>query len=488
MFSVSNKGVKIIKKVALLSFLCIMGSCSKLVEIPAPTNAITEENVYATDETAISVLTGIYTKMGNINSSRIFTGNLGISAICGLSVDELTLWSGVTSAKHIAYYQNALSVINKTGSDYWAPLYNYIVTCNAALEGLGSSNTLTPSIRRQLQGEAKFMRAFFYFYLVNLFGDVPLAITSDYRVNSVLARAPKATVYQQIISDLKDAKELLNTNFLDGSLLNISGDRLRPTKWAAMSLLSRAYLYTGDWANAEQQSDSVIQQASIFSLTSLGNVFLKNSSEAIWQLQPMVVGHNTEDGWTFIIPSTGPSNINGTRGYPFFLSNQLLGSFETGDNRRAIWVDSTVAHGITYFFPYKYQSAKINAPITEYLMVFRLAEQYLIRAEARAQTNNISGAESDINNVRNRAGLGNTMAADKGSLLAAILQERRVELFTEWGHRWFDLKRTNNIDEVMTGTTPGKANGVGWQSYQQLYPLPLSDVQEDLYLVQNPGY
>ena len=113
----------------------------------------------------------------------------------------------------------------------------------------------------------------------------------------------------------------------------------------------------------------------------------------------------------------------------------------------------------------------------------------MIRAEARAQIGNISGAQSDLNTVRNRAGLADTPAGDQASLLAAILDERRHELFSEWGHRWFDLKRTGKIDEVMSLVTPIKSGGVTtWHSYQQLYPLPLSELQRAPNLVQNSGY
>jgi hypothetical protein len=121
-------------------------------------------------------------------------------------------------------------------------------------------------------------------------------------------------------------------------------------------------------------------------------------------------------------------------------------------------------------------------------MLLRLAEQYLIRAEARAQLNNVNGAQSDLNTIRSRAGLSIIMPNDKNTLLDAILHERKVELFTELGHRWFDLKRTGHVDAVMSIEAPKKINGMGWKSYQQLYPLPLTDLQRDQNLVQNPGY
>ncbi len=475
--------------VLVISFL--ISGCKKFVDVPAPTKSITDDNVYTSDYTAIAVLTGMYTKMGYSGGGDPFTGTFGISLMSGLSADEFTLYSGVLNLPHTAYYRNALNATTNGGfgSEFWNPLYNYIYSTNAAIEGLNASFSLTPAVKKQLLGEAKFLRAFYYFYLVNYFGDVPLTTTTDYKINSTLSRIPQADVYQQIITDLKDAQELLSISYLDESLLKSTAEKVRPTKWAATALLARVYLYIKDYANAEIQAGVTINSGS-FSLTALNNTFLKNSSEAIWQLQPIGYGRNTEDGWTFIIPPTGLSEPNGDQGNPVSLSNQLLNSFESNDQRSidGNWVNSVDVNGTTFKYPFKYKSANLGDPVTEYFMVFRLGEQYLIRAEARAELNKITEAQSDVNAIRIRAGLSNTIANDKPSLLTAILHERQVELFSEWGHRWFDLKRTNNIDAVMTVVTPLKANGAPWKSYQQWHPLSFNELNSDPNLTQNSGY
>ena len=127
--------------------------------------------------------------------------------------------------------------------------------------------------------------------------------------------------------------------------------------------------------------------------------------------------------------------------------------------------------------------------MTEYIMVLRLGEQYLVRAEARAQLNKINEAKSDLNAIRTRAGLPNTTAMDQSSLLAAILDERRHELFCEWGHRWFDLKRRGQVDAVMSVITPLKSNGaIQWRSYQQYYPITQGELDKAPNLTQTPGY
>jgi starch-binding outer membrane protein, SusD/RagB family len=186
----------------------------------------------------------------------------------------------------------------------------------------------------------------------------------------------------------------------------------------------------------------------------------------------------------YFILTTAPTSAN-----PFELSNLLLTAFEANDNRKVSWVGSILSGGITYNYPNKYKKGNFDVaqPITEYSMVLRLAEQYLIRAEARAKQNNLSGAIADLDTIRTRANL--PKLADnlsKDQVLAATEQERRIELFTEWGHRWLDLKRTNRIDAVMTNVAVKK--GTTWNSDWQYYPIPLTDIQRNRNLMQNTGY
>ena len=203
---------------------------------------------------------------------------------------------------------------------------------------------------------------------------------------------------------------------------------------------------------------------------------MANSSEAIWQIQqtndPSI---NTNEGNTFILTAAP---------YYVSLSNYLLNAFEANDNRQSHWVGSYTDGVTTWFFPYKYKVQASSGPVvTEYSMVFRLAEQYLIRAEARAEQNtNISGALSDLNVIRSRAGLASINTNDKDSLLTLIQHERQVELFSEWGHRWFDLIRTGKADAVLGSEKPN------WKSTAKLFPIPLVEIQENPKITQNPGY
>jgi hypothetical protein len=141
-------------------------------------------------------------------------------------------------------------------------------------------------------------------------------------------------------------------------------------------------------------------------------------------------------------------------------------------------------NGQTYSCPYKYRIKGGTTDAAEYNVVFRLAEQYLIRAEANAHNGKINDAVADINVIRNRAGLPPvTNGIGLDSCLSIIMQERRKEFFTEWGHRWFDLKRTNRID---TELKLSKADE--WQTHDRLYPIPLLEMQANPSLIQNDGY
>lgn len=487
-----NTSTSIIVSILLLIIMSI--GCTKLVEVNPPVTDVNAENVYTNDATATAVLTGMYSRMAQGAGS--FTGINGLSVRAGLSADEFALFGNVTTPRLLAYYQNNLSAVTGFGTEFWAGWYQSIYYCNAALEGLAASNFLSEGVKRQLIGEAKFLRAFFHFYLVNTFGDVPVVLTTDYTVNSFVTRTPREQVLQQIITDLKDAEEFLSEDFLNGSLQPYDGtaERARPSKWAARAMLARAYLYSKNYTNAEQKATEVIN-ASVFSLANTSDVFLRadlDNKEAIWQLQPVVAGWNTEDARVFVLSgSFGNSR-------PVQLSKSLLEAFEPGDNRRSNWVRDTVIRGSSIKYIFKYKSAKLDNPVTEYLMVLRLAEQYLIRAEARAALNKLQEAVEDINILRTRARAEPTVdvpdplpALDAGALsqsqiLDKVRAERRIELFSEWGHRWFDLKRTNSIDSVMTVAAPIK--GGTWESYKQLYPIPNTEIERNKNMVQNTGY
>jgi hypothetical protein len=477
---------RVIPVMLIGQFLLPLESCKKFVTVDSPVTSTNASNVYATDATAAAVMTNIYAEM---SQSQITDGGgpTSLSLFAGLSADELTLYSNSAGLTYNAYYTDALTTTPALTTDYWKIFYPIIYIPNAAIEGLANSTTLTPAVQQQVMGEAKFMRAFCYFYLVNLYGDVPLVLGSNYAVNDTLSRTDKSKVWQQIIMDLEDAQGLLSENYLNADALTTTDSRVRPTKWAATALLARAYLYTDDWTDAKNQADLIINNSTLYGLDTLNGVFLTNSSEAIWQLQPVTTGFDTQDALGFIIPPSGPDPYS----YPVYLSQTLLNSFEPGDQRRADWVDSTIIDTTVYYYVFKYKNNTQNAPVTESTTLLRLAEQFLIRAEAEANGagNGISAAVTDLNVIRIRAGLNPYSGPmDQASVLSAIYHERQVELFTEWGHRWLDLKRTSSVDPVMGVGGECAAKGGTWNTDWAFYPIPLTDLQADPKLVQNNGY
>jgi hypothetical protein len=476
--------LKVNFKILIVVFIIAIISCKKLVEIPAPTNSITTEQSYGTNALAISSVLGMYDYMSWNRNSSTYVNNW-ITINVGMASDELKAYGGNTT-----FEKNMLFPDNGDVSLFWNGPYFSIYQANGAIEGLQASTSVTEAVKRQLTGEAKFVRAFAHFYLVNIFGDVPLVTSTSYATNSNLPRTPVNKVFEQIIQDLKDAQELLSDKYAksDGGFYTASVNRTRPNKAAATALLARVYLYMKDWANAEIQASTVINNSSVYGLVpDLNNTFLASiepniNTEAIWQLEVANIGsYSTKEGNIFI-PGDNQTVA------PYFLSTQLLDAFEPGDLRKTAWVGITtpIIDGVpsTYYYPAKFK-VRQGSPgnITEYYMPLRLAEQYLIRAEARTQLNKLLEAIADLNIIRARANLpALSDSLTQTQVVSAVAQERRIELFAEWGHRWFDLKRTGQLDNVLGVLKPT------WQPYAKLFPIPLSEMQTDPKLVQNPGY
>jgi starch-binding outer membrane protein, SusD/RagB family len=443
-----------------------------LVQAPPAKNTITTSAVFADSADATSAVLGLYIHILQAGISFLNGDN---TVYCGLSADELYPTTGVQDDNQ--FYTNAISTTtNGTLNGFWNTGYNLIYQANACIEGLEASTSISLSLKNKLLGESELMRALCYFHLVNMFGAVPLVTTTNYEINAVLPRTSVDSVYRQIISDLNSAQNLIPITYP-------TAGRVRPNQYAATALLAKVYLYLKQWPNAEAQATQVINSGLYTLESNLDSVFLAVSNEAIWQFQPIVAGNETAEGATFVpgINSIIPSYV---------ISNFLLNSFEVGDQRRYNWVDSNIVNGQNYFYPYKYKLGHDGnlTPIENY-MVFRLGEQYLIRAEARAEQGNIAGADSDLNIIRRRAGLLNYPATIQTDLLTTIAHERKIEMFCEWGNRWYDLKRTDSVNTVMG--FPGNvcaAKGGSWNTDWQLYPIPFGELQTNQFLTQNPGY
>lgn len=453
----------------IISCVLFSTSCKKLVELDPPQNKIETALAFDTDASATAAVIalynyGIFNVMVPLQQAITFYG--------GVSADELH-YTPTTSPDITEFENNKISINNGTNASFWSNAYAELLAVNTAVTGITNASTLTPSVRSQLLGEAKFFRAWVNFYLVNYYGGVPLT-GNEPLANAVLPRATADAVWASIIADLRDAQNLLPVTYV-GTLNS------RVNQLAATALLARVYLYRKDYANAEAQATQVISSGA-YTMSTTPNVFINTSKETILQFA-------TFYGFSSFVQSyrTSPSAVAGTLP-TYTLTSNIANSFEAGDNRKANWVDSAISGTKFYRInKYKVYTAATAGAGNEYNVVLRLAEQYLIRAEARAQLGNLSGSAADVNMIRNRAGLANLSTANSASgatLLNAVAQERKVEFFGEYGHRWLDLLRTGQANAVISPLKPSTWNA----TRSLLFPIPDAQRQQNPALTQNPGY
>tara|TARA_R110002049_G_scaffold277220_1_gene455688 strand:- start:19262 stop:20698 length:1437 start_codon:yes stop_codon:yes gene_type:complete len=462
----SMKKISRVFKIWILCLILItITSCESFVEIDPPKNTLISQTVFEDVATIESALANIYYKM---REEGMVSGNFGLSVLMGSYADELDYYG--VNIDFLKLYNHNVSASDATVSNWWSTAYNIIYAANDILDGIEQSIVLDTDDRDRFKGQALFVRGYMHSLLVMIYGDIPYIETTDYITNNSVFRIEEDIIYEKIIIDLTDAVSLLNDT-------DTTGEHVIPNQSAANALLARMYLYTENWEKAEETSSKLI---SSFSLEpDVDDVFLKNASETIWQFKPGGPNiKNTQEGQVLIItfiPTQG-----------FAISDNLFSAFEAGDLRATNWINSiTSSDGLTTLnYAYKYKET-INSASTslEYSIIFRLAEQYLIRAEARAYLDDVSGATQDINIIRNRAGLGETTANTKNDLLEAIFKERQLELFTEHGQRWFDLKRTERASDVL------QLLKTNWKNTQVLLPIPDTELLVNSNLKpQNSGY
>ncbi|WP_119790838.1 RagB/SusD family nutrient uptake outer membrane protein [Flavobacterium anhuiense] len=455
------------KRVIVLSvvLLCFLG-CDSFVEVDLPPSQLTSEIVFRETSSADAAMSDVYAKL---RDQGIINGSIdGMTSQLGSYADELRFF-GNSSATGSYFYNNNLLPTTRTIADWWRTSYNSIYACNAIIEGLKSSKEIPQDAKDIITGEALFVRSLQYFYLVNLYGPIPLITGTDYKQNAVAQRQTIGEVYAKIETDLLLTVSIIPEKYRDAL-------RIRPNKGTARALLARVYLYEGKWKEAGNQASEVISDPLYKWEPDLNKVFFKESTATIFQLMPSAAGGNTIESTVFYFTSGPPSRVA--------LSQTLMSGFEPGDQRLPKWIATvTKGTGGPYYRPFKYKNNINTGTSIEYSIVFRLAETYLIRAEALARQEILTEALSDLNFIRNYAGLPKSTAATQQEIINAILHERQVELFTEQGHRFFDLKRTGNLDAILK---PSKPN---WETSDALMPLPETELLLNPALgPQNPGY
>lgn len=340
-------------------------------------------------------------------------------------------------------------------------------TINCANQVIRAAETLqdpllSSSNRKQYMGEAYFIRALCYFDLSRLWGGVQLITrpTMSSFDNLNITRSSLDETRNQVLEDLNTADTLLTE----------TTNRNRATRKTVYALKARLFLYMNDWANAETFASKLITDNN-YELVSPYNAFfannVKNTKESIFELAYSATDQNDHSMWW-----QPPVNSGRREWAPTDELVSLLNDPATGGNRKTM-IARTSPPGNLWYGNMYYRN-----PRTDPAFILRIAEMYLIRAEARARLNRITEGLADLNAVRKKAGLIASSASTKEELLLAVEQERRLEFAFE-PHRWFDLVRTGRLDDVL---------GVSDQN-KWVMPIPINEVQASGgMLEQNPGY
>ncbi|WP_375434259.1 RagB/SusD family nutrient uptake outer membrane protein [uncultured Hymenobacter sp.] len=495
------------KKVVCASLLMLglLAGCGKDYLDEQPRDRITSEIFYKTETDAIQATNAAYAEL-----VRYGMFNYSLWGIGDVMSDNSTLGGGGGS-DGIEFQQ--LDNYNIPSSNplitaHWRSCYLGIGRANLVLANVPAI-TMNEDLKKRSLGEAQFLRALYYFYLVRGYGDVPLITTPPASAEAVntLTRTPAPQVYEQIVTDLKAAADNLPTG-------PYSGDDIgRASKWSAKGLLAKVYLTQGNLPLAASQALEVIQQSGKTLNPAYAdnfNVAKENGPESLFEVQfrTSPQEYYDQNGPGFIGNGFfGARGLNTVRtgGYGFNIpEKEFVDGYETNDLRRdvTIWKPGDVYPGTPRIVqpaslpgsPFGYNVKKwftgrdltplqYDSPLN--IPVLRLADVYLIYAEAAGPALGLPY----LNRVRRRAfGLPievpsarDLTITDVTAYKAAVLRERRYEFAFE-DDRWYDLKRTNTLIPVM------RAQGKNIQDFNVVLPIPQSERDVNPNLVQNPGY
>lgn len=486
---------------AIAGLIAAVGvSCKKNWLDPDPENVlIREDSTYTKPENAVRFVNAAYAQLTDWQVS-VFSW-IGVSSITSDDADKGSDPGDTGADKDqmdaFTYGPTSLSPL-----EVWNGNYIGIGRCNQAIDNVPKFN-IDQNLKDRLVGEAKFLRAFYYFNLVRCFGGVPkidrvFSSDSVELVTAAYTRASQEEIYDLIVSDLTDAaaKLPLKTAYP-------AADLGRATKGAAQGLLAKVYMYQKNWAQAMAMSDAVISSA-VYSLEPNYAVIWRQSSEngpeSLFEIQ----AQNGAEGWAIggysEIQRPRVAVTGGFGGWGFNTPTaDLEAAYEPGDVRKAgtiyytgqtLWDGAVVATGGPNprfnYKAYASQTQETNYDgwwTSKNIRILRYAEVLLINAEAANELTQTAKAITDINLVRARAGLTATTAATQPDLRNAIWKERRVELAMEHD-RFFDLVRQGRAGTVL------RAHGKNFvDGKHELFPIPLNEILiSQGKLTQNPGY
>jgi len=485
-------------KLQTLGFLllCILVSCDDSFLDKKPLGQLTSDNFFKTEEHAVWATNAIYNHLRDWEV-HVFS-YIGMTDIVSDDSDKGSTASDANFLRELDEF--SFDAGNIACDAVWQGYYKGIYRANLVIANLPAID-MDENLKVRLIGEAKFLRAYFYFNLVRWFGDLPLITAPLSQDEYKQSRVSQDAVYEQIIADLEAAIAQLPTK-----AEYASADLGRATQGAAMGLLAKVYLTRGNYELAAQFSLSLIQRASYSLFPNYVKLFSEegeNASESLFEVQTTAL--ETGGG------GSQYNEVQGVRGVPNLgwgfnrPSDDLVEAYEFNDPRREATIlyvgellpdGSEVVQDNPNIFNERYnQKAWVprhaggNGNGNGNIRILRYADVLLIAAEALNELNRMDEALIFINLVRERARGGNPFAlpaissTDTDELRTLIWKERRVELAMEQG-RWFDLVRQNRVSSVMQAL--GKNFVVG---KHELFPIPQSEI--DLSggnLVQNPGW
>ncbi|SHL80333.1 RagB/SusD family nutrient uptake outer membrane protein [Chryseobacterium polytrichastri] len=456
------KTYKIIYLIIIFFLLKITISCEKLLEVEIPNNQITTKQVFEDVQTANAALAGLYARL--YENSPIAGDQSGPTL--GSYTDDLDCYATTSTNAIFDIYRNQQIQTNTEIYSYWTSAYQNIYIANAIIEGVQNSLALPIVERNRIKGEALLMRSILYFYLHQIFGDIPYPVTTNYQINQILSKTSSSEVVNKLESDLNQAANLLTDDYRNT-------ERIYPNKKTAQLMLAKIYLLQHRWNDAELVLKNIVQSPLYQFENNITKVFQKSGMHILWQLKPKNPGDGTKEASTYYFNNSAPNN--------YALSQNLINNFSSVDLRKQNWMAVVSFNGNTWYRADKYKNRTNNT--TEYSIVFRLEEAYLLLAEALVQQNKLPEVLPFVNATRQRAGLtALTGATTQSLLLSEIVLENRKEFFTEMGHRFLDLKRTNLLNTLVSV----KPN---WKSYHDVWPLPQPEILLNAYLnPQNNGY
>lgn len=438
----------------ILASAILTTSCNKVLDVN-PTASISSD-IALKDSTGVeSAMLGAY---NGLQAVGLYGRNAAI--IADLAADNL-VWTGTTQ-DYGQIMNKPIPAENAIADGMWTAAYDVINRVNNILYKLPDIPYGSVTGKNHIQGEALFIRALMQHYLAGFFGGVPLRTQPTLDLSNLeLEKSSQSDVYASAISDLETAIDLLSHTTTAGRA-NSSG---------AKALLARVYLSQFHLTNDASFATKAMQMSSdlIAFLPGLATTYAElfdpaaNSTESILEITYDLQNFNRLAQYYYT------RDLNGR--YEIAPSAGLIAAFDTADVRLDVSIRFDEKNN-----PY---GAKYNdvAGGVDRVYVLRLAEMYLIHAEALAYTNgDVAAIQDDINVIRHRAGLPDTEASDIASLKLAIENERRFEFAFE-GHRWHDLVRTGRAAEVL-----------GIDQKYTLFPIPLSEMQTNKKMQQNPGY